>query len=41
MREQGREKIYSLKRGIADWLRKGFKVAKGRTSSRFKDMGVK
>ena len=29
MIEQGFEKVYNLKGGITDWLRKGFKVAKG------------
>ena len=29
MMEQGFEKVYNLKGGIADWLRNGFKVAKG------------
>ncbi len=29
MMEQGFEKVYNLKGGIADWLRKGFKVAEG------------
>ena len=29
MMEQGFEKVYNLKGGITDWLRKGFKVAKG------------
>ena len=31
MIEQGFEKVYNLKGGITDWLRKGFKVAKGGT----------
>ena len=29
MMEQGFEKVYNLKGGITDWLRNGFKVAKG------------
>jgi len=29
MMGQGFEKVYNLKGGIADWLRKGFKVEKG------------
>ncbi|MDA8126219.1 MAG: rhodanese-like domain-containing protein [Deltaproteobacteria bacterium] len=29
MIEQGFEKVYNLKGGITDWLRKGLKVAKG------------
>jgi rhodanese-related sulfurtransferase len=29
MIEQGFEKVYNLRGGITDWLRKGFKVAKG------------
>ena len=29
MIEQGVEKVYNLKGGITDWLRKGFKIAKG------------
>ncbi len=29
MMEQGFEKVYNLRGGITDWLRKGFKVAKG------------
>jgi len=31
MMEQGFEKIYNLKGGITDWLRKGFKIAKAGT----------
>jgi rhodanese-related sulfurtransferase len=29
MMEQGFEKVYNLKGGITDWLRNGFRVAKG------------
>ncbi len=29
MIENGFEKVYNLKGGVADWIRKGFKVSKG------------
>jgi rhodanese-related sulfurtransferase len=29
MIENGFEKVYNLKGGVADWIRKGFKVIRG------------